>query len=142
MRRLTFCATLCALMLAAGTSHAAPLLRCQIDQGGTVQLIEATPVADPYTVKAVDINGRFRFKAVMIGAGNQVDYIKLYVYSQLRRQPVLLQEAKYLRPAPSASLTGIQYLYSTQLERELQYSCALLEQTGPSSAGVATEQKP
>ena len=95
-------------------------------------MLDFIPTGDPYSVEAIDINGRFRFKAVVIGDAQHIEYIKLYVYSQTRRQPVLLHQAKYLAPvatpgsAPSA-LTGINYLYSPQLERELQYGCALLE---------------
>jgi hypothetical protein len=114
---------------------AAPLLRCQIDQGGTTRMLEFAPVSEPYLVKALDINGRFRFKAVVIGDEQHVDYIKLYSYSQTRRQPVLLHVAKYMAPvalrqAPFDALTGHQYLYSPQLEREMQYGCALIE-VGP-----------
>jgi hypothetical protein len=113
---------------------ASPLLRCQIDQGGKVQVLDSIPVADPYSVEAVDINGRFRFKAVVIGDKQHIEYIKLYVYSQTKRQPVLLHLAKYLAPvaaagSASSALTGINYVYSPQLERELQYGCALLEKT-------------
>lgn len=114
--------------------RAAPLLRCQIDQGGDTRVLDFIPVADPYGVAAIDINGQFRFKAVVIGDTQHVEYIKLYVYRQSKRQPVLLHLAKYLTPvaaessAPS-SLTGVNYVYSPQLERELQYGCALLEKT-------------
>lgn len=88
-------------------------------------------MSDPYTVKSVDINGVFRFKAVFIGSEQHIDYIKLYVYyHQAKSQWVLLQQAKYTPPfsqatEPSVSLTGTNYLYSPQLGRELQYSCAL-----------------
>ena len=120
----------------AATVAAAPLLRCQIDQGGTTRMLEFAPVSDPYGVRAIDINGRFRFKAVVIGDARHIEYVKLYTYSQTRRQPVLLHVAKYMAPValpaglpePSfAALTGHQYLYSPQLERELQYGCALIE---------------
>lgn len=116
------------------TLFASPLLRCHIDQGGSTQVLDVSPVGDPYSVKAIDINGRFRFKAVVIGDARHVEYINLYVYSQTRRQPVLLHQAKYLAPvatpsAAPAALTGVNYVYSPQLERELQYGCALLEKT-------------
>ena len=118
--------------LIALTASAAPLLRCQIDQGGKTQLLEFAPVSDPYTVKAIDINGRFRFKAVVIGDERHIEYIKLYTYSQARRQPVLLHEAKYMAPVASSgtapmTLTGMNYVYSPQLEREIQYQCSLQE---------------
>ena len=50
---------------------------------------------------------------------------------ETRRQPILIQEAKYLPPfnysdAPD-SLTGRQYLYAPPLGRELQYGCTLTE---------------
>jgi hypothetical protein len=113
---------------------ASPLLRCQIDQGGVSQVLDVIPVDDPYSVKAIDINGRFRFKAVVIGDAQHVEYISLYVYNQTRRQPVLLHQAKYPAPQRSEdtvpySLTGVNYVYSPRLERELRYGCALLEKT-------------
>jgi hypothetical protein len=114
--------------------HAAPLLRCQIDQGGSIMVRDFSPVADPYSVPPIEINGRFRFKAVVIGDAQHIEYVKLYVYSKTKRQPVLLHEASYLTPAanqgtrPSA-LTGVNYVYSPQLERELKYGCAILETT-------------
>jgi hypothetical protein len=112
--------------------QAAPLLRCQIEQGGASKVVDVTPVADPYSVMAIDINDRFRFKAVVIGDALRVEYIKLYVYTHTKRQPMLLHQVSYLAPATSRDaqpvpLTGVNYVYSPDLERELQYSCALLE---------------
>lgn len=111
---------------------AAPLLRCEIKQADSVRVLDFKPVSDPYKVAAIDIEGRFRFKAVVIGDARQVEYIKLYVYDQVKRQPVLLHQVSYLAPvatsgAVPSALTGVHYVYSPQLERELQYSCALLE---------------
>lgn len=127
----------CALGLLAsgllpGALRAAPLLRCHIDQGGITKQMDVVAVADPYSVAATDINGRFRFKAVVIGDAEHIEYIKLYVYSQTRRQPMLIHQATYLAPVVSrdgrpAALKGINHVYSPQLERELIYRCALLE---------------
>lgn len=130
------CLAACCLFAAAlpGAAQAAPLLRCRIDQGGDTRMLDVAPVADPYTVAAVDINGRFRFKAVVIGDATHVDYVKLYVYVHTARQPLLIHQTTYLSPQPGANaytspaaLTGINQVYSPQLERELQYACALLE---------------
>lgn len=108
---------------------AAPLLRCNVTYAGSTQTIEASPVADPYPVASMEIGGRFRFKAVMVGDAAHVDYIKLYTYLDARRQPLLIQEAKYLPPfkatATPAVLTGVQHLYAGPAERELIYSCTL-----------------
>src|SRR5476649_2613842 len=119
----------CAMGLLAGClmpaiASAAPLLRCQLDQGGSVMVRDFSPVADPYGVVPV----------VVIGDAQHVEYIKLYVYSKNRRQPVLLHEASYVAPTVSqdtrpSALTGINYVYTPQLERELKYGCALLEST-------------
>lgn len=114
-----------AVSLYAGVLQAAPLLRCQVTYAGATQVIEASPVIDPYAVTSVDIGGRFRFKAVMVGSDAQVAYINLYAYIATRRQPVLIQEAKYLPPFTAVSLTGEQHLYAGPVERELIYRCTL-----------------
>jgi len=106
------------------------VLSCTLDQGGVTQVLEFLPDTDPYNAKEIDINGRFRFKAVVVGNAHHIDYIKLYTYSQSSRQPVLLHEANYLAPISSSSdspqtLTGVNYIYSPDLERELKYSCTL-----------------
>ncbi|MBV8666079.1 MAG: hypothetical protein JO269_06285 [Burkholderiaceae bacterium] len=113
---------------------AAPLLRCEVVYAGSSHIVEAAPGSDPYTTPSVDIDGRFRFKAVLLGTQERVDAVKLYVYYETRKQPVLLQEAKYLPPFAAAdasgspdALTGRQYLYAPPLGRELQYGCALRE---------------
>lgn len=123
-----------ALLLAAistisTTAQAAPLLRCQVTYAGTTHLVEAAPGADPYSAPSIDIGGRFRFKAVVLGSGQRIDAINLYAYLDAKRQPLLIHQAKYLPPfrksvAPVA-LTGSHYLYASNVERELQYSCTL-----------------
>ena len=120
--------TLAALLLPL-TTVAAPLLRCQVVYAGTTHVIEASPVSDPYPVASVDIGGRFRFKAVVVGDATHVEYIKLYAYLDAKRQPILVQEAKYLPPFRATAtpylLTGEQYLYAGVAERELMYRCTL-----------------
>jgi hypothetical protein len=111
---------------------AAPRLRCEVDQGGKTQTIEVAPVSDPYGVQGIDINGRFRFKAVLVGTADRIDYVALYTWYLGDGRPVLLHEAKYQAPEarpdpPPAALTGRQYLYAPGLEREIQYGCALAE---------------
>jgi hypothetical protein len=115
--------------LLASTAEAAPLLRCQVAYAGTTHTIEASPVADPYPVASVDIGGRFRFKAIMVGTNARVDRILLYAYLDAKRQAILVQEAKYLPPYAVSEtpylLTGEQHLYAGVVERELIYSCTL-----------------
>ncbi len=117
------------VLIAALPLQAAPHLRCEVGYGGRTRIVEASPQADPYGIQAEDIDGRFRFKAVVIGSGGAIDYVKVYVYYQADTQPVLLHEARYLPPYPAASgpyaLTGLNFLYAPGLERELQYGCTL-----------------
>ena len=116
-------------LFASTGTRAAPLLRCQVTYAGNTQNVEASPVADPYPVPSVDIGGRFRFKAVMVGSSARVDRIMLYAYLDTQRQPVLVQEAKYLPPYTVSQapyrLTGEQRVYAGGVERELIYSCTL-----------------
>jgi hypothetical protein len=121
-----------ALGFSSVSAVAAPRLSCEILQGGSTLKLQFEPVSDPYVVKAIDINERFRFKAVMVGNEQKVDYIKLYAYYLSAGQAVLLHEAKYLSPVPQNhaapdALTGQHYVYSPELGREMQYGCALLE---------------
>lgn len=148
-RRITHTRVACCLLAAWGvglgastsalaqTSTAAQL-HCEVGYAGDTQTVKVQPVSDPYPVESVDIGGRFRFKAVMVGTGQQVAYVKLYSYFVTLQQPVLIHLARYLPPfvAPSTTtpaerdprginLTGTQYLYAGPAERELQYQCFL-----------------
>ncbi len=118
-----------ALWCSASLSHADPVLHCEMTYAGATQTLNVTPVDDPYPVPSVDVGGRFRFKAVMVGRGAQPDYIKTYAYLETRTQPVLVQQASYYPPfTPSPKdqrLTGKQFVYAGPVERELQYECVL-----------------
>lgn len=124
---------LLAALAASAEATAAPRLFCHIDQADTSQDLQFGVVSDPYTVPSIAIGERFRFKAVMVGDGARIDYIKLYTYYQVKGRGVLLHEAKYLAPQAQAgtdpaALTGLVYLYSPSLGRELRYGCALHEE--------------
>ncbi len=87
--------TLLALPIALA---AAPRLRCEVDQGGKTQTIEVGPVSDPYGVQGIDINGRFRFKAVLVGAADRIDYVALYTWYLDDGRPVLLRRGQVPGP--------------------------------------------
>lgn len=123
-----------AMALVPLAAAASPRLLCQVTYAGTTRTVVAQPVADPYPVPSLDIGGRFRFKAVMVGRGGdsaaQVDRIALYAYrTDDLPQPLLIHQAKYLPPfgltGQPLALTGEQRLYAGPLERELIYSCTL-----------------
>lgn len=127
------------------TLLAAPLvLRCEINQGGETLIGDFARVTDPYSVEAIDINGKFRFKAVLIGDEHHIEHIKIYTYYREQHQVVLLHEARYMPPfEPNqsyfAALTGVNYLYSPALEQELQYGCTLLEVQPAAQPAPATQ---
>lgn len=122
-------ALVCLCVGLPSSARAAPLLRCEVSYAGVVHPVVARPVSDPYPVESVAIGGRFAFKAVMVGTDEKLERIVLYVYSSAPSRLVMIQEAKYLPPYPSApqpySLTGEQRLYAGPMERELIYQCTL-----------------
>ena len=128
-RKRVFLAAL--LGLVAGPVLAAVQLHCAVTYAGATQKVLAQPVTDPYRVASTDVRGRFRFKPVVVGSGEQIDHISIYVYQNTAPQPVLIQQAKYLPPyawpadGSALPLTGQQHLYAGPLERELIYSCTL-----------------
>ncbi|GGC69891.1 hypothetical protein [Undibacterium terreum] len=112
-----------------GVVQAAPLLRCEVIYAGVTYTVVATPGSDPYSIEAVDIGERFRFKAVMVSVDKPIDYIKLYAYFQTRRKDIPIHQATYLPPFTVSDkpypLTPQNYLYAGDVERELQYHCTL-----------------
>ena len=120
------------LLLLSLEANAAPVLRCNFEVNAESYQHAFVPVCNPYTAASVDLGGRFRFKAVVLGDAQQVSLINLYVFYQTERQPMLMQHLKFVapvahsQPTPDA-LTGRVALYSPFLGKELQYSCALHE---------------
>ncbi len=115
---------------ASNVAFASPKLICQIDQGGKTIAVSAVASSDPYSFKAVNINDRFRFRAVVVGNDASIDYIKLYTYYQSGQRSLILQEEKYLSPEIPVTnavrpVTGVVTLYSPRMGREIVYSCSL-----------------
>jgi len=134
--------TLALTATVARPASAEPQLHCDVTYAGTTHRYDARishdssldPASDPgaaYTTESADIAGRFRFKAVLLGTGQQLEAVKLYAYYETARHPILLQEVKYVAPfifsSKPNSLTGLVALYSPPLDRELQYGCSLME---------------
>ena len=120
----------------AETATAATVLRCQVRYASDTINIEARPVADPYTVAAQNIGERFRFKAVVVGNDQQVDYIALYAYDmEMPGAPLLIHEVVHHPPFSSnpkmPGLTGWNHVYSARLGREMVYGCALNNKATP-----------
>jgi hypothetical protein len=119
-----------ALVLSCASAHAAPVLRCVIDSTGETLVHDARITNNPYVVQPVSVNRHFRFKAVVVGdaQAGTVDHVQLYTQYQGERGPVLLHQVGYTRPVvntdtPTPSLTGLQWVYSPQRERQFQFEC-------------------
>lgn len=119
------------------TQAQAEVLRCQVRYASDTVLLEARPVADPYTVAAQDIGGRFRFKAVVVGnpqAPQQIDHIALYAYDmEMPGAPLLIHQVVHTPPFADQpalpGLTGWNHIYSAHLGREMVYGCALSKES-------------
>lgn len=107
-------------------------LQCTFDVNSETHHTVHGLATDPYTVAAVPIGNRFRFKAILLGDEQGLESVNIYVYYNTRRQPMVMQHVQYRQPqalrnpAPDA-LTGRVALYSPLLGKELQYQCALAE---------------
>ena len=114
-------------------SLAAALLQCDVSYAGTTHKLKATPTADPYSVPAHDIGGRFFFKMVLTETNAKLDHVLIYAYLDQEPRPIILQQAKYMGPFPANAqaylLTGEQHVYGGPIERELIYSCWLSTST-------------
>jgi hypothetical protein len=123
---------ICALCLLAPQVWASPQLQCNFELNGNNETHVFKTVADPYLAESIDVGGRFRFKAVVLASSNEVDLVNLYVSYQTRRQPMILQHSKFIKPtllknSEANSLTGRVALYSPFLGKELVYGCSLFE---------------
>ncbi|WP_230403974.1 hypothetical protein [Undibacterium curvum] len=106
-----------------------PILRCFVTYAGSTEVIETGLSSNPYQVAAHDIQGRFRFKPVMIGEHGRISYIKLYTYFQTNKTDIPIHQASYFPPfrrnKQAYLLTPHNSLYAGEVERELQYHCTL-----------------
>lgn len=98
---------LTSLCLAAPLTAAAalPTLRCQIDSDNTPLTLDTAPTQDPYAVKPVTLNDRFRFKAVVVAdaSGQAIDHVKLYTQEVDKAGRVALHQVK-LHPRDGGGL--------------------------------------
>ncbi|MEY2659892.1 MAG: hypothetical protein RLZZ123_1064 [Pseudomonadota bacterium] len=87
--------------------------------------------AQPYQAQTQDVGRRFRLKVVWSGESAKPDVLKIYVQYWDGRQFAVLQQSNYgpvqLASARAAQgqLTGVQWLYSPDLGRQLRYECRL-----------------
>ena len=126
-------ATTLALLLPVA-AWAKPQLQCTFEVNSEIHHRVFALASDPYAVKGVPIGNRFRFKAIVLGEGERVESVNLYVYYNTRRQPMIMQHTQFIQPkvvsaAAEDALTGGVSVYSPLLGKELMYRCALQEVT-------------
>ena len=123
----TFLAT--ALMLACGTANAASTAtaRCHVIYGGENWTIDATPTDKPYLVEGKKIGRYFEFKLAYVDLPATGAAIKVYTYTTISGESVLVHQSTYLPPFDSRSepfgFTGFNYVYEPSKGSELQYWC-------------------
>lgn len=144
----SFCLAALSLALLPCAAQASAQLQCTFEVNSEIHHTVHQLATDPYTVAAVPIGNRFRFKAIVLSAAQDaaqgaapsaapsapaaIESVNLYVYYNTRRQPMVMQHTQYLQPLPLRNpapdaLTGRVALYSPLLGKELQYHCALAE---------------
>ena len=140
----SFCLAALSLALLPCAAQASAQLQCTFEVNSEIHHSVHGVATDPYTVAAVPIGNRFRFKAIVLAAAPDtassaapsapaaIESVNLYVYYNTRRQPMVMQHVQYLQPLPQRSpapdaLTGRVAVYSPLLGKELQYQCALAE---------------
>ena len=97
---------------------------CHITYGGETRVIEAAPVATPYSVPTVQVGSYFLFRLVF-EAGTA---IKAYVYGDRDSGPVPLHQASFDYPVRNAGrygFSGQHFVYEPVRDGELQYWCEL-----------------
>ena len=121
------------LILAAALLFTAPLasaasVACHVDYGGETQTLIATPVADPYAVKAVAFGSYFLFRIVVRDKPADLASVKIYTYADRDDGPAPIHQATHPWP-PLANgpwgFSGLHHVYEPVRDSELRYWCEL-----------------
>ena len=120
-----------ALVLAtlALPAHAASVA-CHLTYGGETRIVEAAPVADPYTVPTVSLGSYFLFRLVFRDQPADLAGIKLTAYADRDEGPTPIHQAAYPYPPSSAAVhgfTGLNFVYEPVRDGELRYWCELTD---------------
>ena len=117
---------------------AAQQVACHYTYGGETKTLTARPADSPYRVPAIEIGSYFQFRVVVQTRPRDIAAIKVYTYAngEADEGPVLIHQATYAyppRPGGDAryGFSGLQFVYETTRDGELQYWCEL---AGPGAA--------
>ena len=121
-------AALLALLLAPPALAAK--VACHLTYGGETRIIEAVPTGDPYTAAPVAFGSYFLFRIVFRDQPADLAGIKLTTFADRNEGPVVIHQATYPYPPPSAAaggFTGRHVVYEPVRDGELQYWCEMKE---------------
>jgi len=121
--------TLAGLFLFAPAASAREA-RCHVDYGGEESVHRVRPAGEPYTVPAVPVGTLFLFRAVLETEPTALAALKVYVYADLDRGPVIVHQGEYAWPPTAQSrhgFTGRQRAYEPLRDGELAYWCEASE---------------
>jgi hypothetical protein len=135
--------SLAASLLLGTTSFAAQSLLCEVRYASETRELRQSASADPYDAQTVEFDGRFRFKAVVLGTADHIEHITLTVHELgLGDAPVIIHQVRHQAPfhdgVEMPALTGWNHVYASYLGRELRYGCALQ----PVAPAVSKEAMP
>lgn len=101
---------------------------CHVTYGGETRLIETQPTTSPYTVPTSSIGTYFLFRVVFRREPADLAGIRIYTYARHDNAPSLLHQASHAYPpgpAANGGFTGLQAVYESMRDSELQYWCEL-----------------
>ena len=116
--------------------HAASVA-CHVTYGGETRTISAAATTRPLAVAPVSIGSYFMFRIVFRQEPADLASIKLYAYTNRDTGPVIIHQASYPYPVKSVApagdflqgtdsgFTGLNWVYETVRDSELQYWCEL-----------------
>ena len=133
-RRANGRALIGALLLGAVTAHAGAVetVACHVSYGGETKIVEARPVASPYTVAPIKFGSYLLFRIVFRSEPADLASIKLYTYAQhadVDGRPLIHQATYAYPPVPAGAygFTGLNHAYEPRYGLVLEYWCELRE---------------
>ncbi len=110
-------------------------LHCELQYGGSRQMLVQAASSDPYAAQTVIVAERFGFKASVLGSDDEIRSITLSVSDLKAAGSPIVQQARWSAPFVLtgdgvAQLTGWQLVYSSVLGREFRYGCTLQDGGG------------
>ena len=118
------------MMLACGTANAGTA-RCHVIYGGENWTIDAMPTDQPYLAEGRKIGRYFEFKLVYVQQPATGASIRIYTYSTISGESVLVHQSTHRPPFDARSepfgFTGFNYVSEPSKGSELQYWCVYIE---------------